>query len=566
MSKRKYTRKIAALLCMALTVGAFGGCGKSETVQTPLEIPTSTSASVTQDVSSQSNSDAPVFMLEKLPEIGGYVDDIIYKRRYSETRDTLTPGENYGKLIPFVGSFRDYHFVDYETGEWEDETYSVSKYGLMTDKGEIIVDAVYDWVEIYSIGNDDYMIELSMSGENPETVSKRLYCNSDGSLVRKTEDDIYYNFTSFHEGYIIATDRSGIDWETSSGLPKTIVYDTKWNKLFEIDNALPCYEKVYSDGYFVLDIFTDYMNWECESQFVDKKGNIVFEDVHPSNSIANGKTTAEKDGGLYGIFDVSGKWVVQPTFSEMNRHDNVYIGKNFWGASVYDADGKLIKAISEDLENKNIYAYGERIYTEESFSDEDTYYLYHQFTDLETEKVITCAETGMPVTQRLEYTEYFYCDDGKNTYIVNFDGKTVATLPGCGNLWKIDDAHFRMVEGHWEDATQKYTVYSLKTFEKLWSDTIVNQGERVEIWEHHTESFIIKQYSSETEEYYEVAQNTTSDILDIETGKPIFENIADFYAFEIDGKLYLNISDGTYTYAYSPDMTLLMKVRNERND
>ncbi|MBQ2903956.1 MAG: hypothetical protein IJE48_06120 [Clostridia bacterium] len=565
MRKRKATKITAALLCAALSFCTFFGCDKSETVQTPTE-PTSEAQTVTTEASTvQSGSDTPVFMLEKLPEIGEYVDDIICKRRYAETHETLTPGENYGKLIPFVGTFRNYHLVDYETGEWTDDTYSVSKMGIMTDKGEIIVDAVYDWYNIRNLDNGDYIIELTCQGDDYESTGKKLYCNSDGTLVKTAEENVYYNFDSFSDGYIVATDRSEVDWETSTGSPKTVLYDTKWNKLAEIENSEPCYENAYSDGYMILNIFTDYIRWEHETYFVDKNGNIAFEDVHPTDYIINGKTTAKKDGGLYGIFDVSGKWIVQPTFSEMSRYDDYYIGKNFWGASIFDADGKLVKSINDNIENKYFNTYGNRFYLEEGFYDDEAQRSYYEYTDLETGKIITCNETGQPVSQRFDDTEFFYCDDGQNTYIVNFEGRTVAKLPGCGNLWKINDNYFRMIEGHWEDATQKYTVYSFRTFEKVWSDTIVNEGDRVDIWDYD-EKFIVKRYTPEEEYYREFSPNMTTDIIDVATGKPILRDLKDYIVIPVGEDTYLCTADANYTYVYAPDMTVLMKVRNERND
>lgn len=557
---RKKTKKIAALLCTAAIVLSFTGCGETESVSTPTDAQIKPSTQLT--TATEKPDGTPVFMLEKLPEIGEYVDDIICKRRYTETRDTLTPGENYGKLIPFVGSFRDYHFVDYETGEWEEETYSVSKYGLMTDKGEIVVDAVYDWVNINNENNGNYSLELSMNGEEFETVGKKIISTSDGSLIKESEGPVSFNLSSLNDGLIIVTDSSEVDWENSAGAPKTIFYDTEWNKLFEFENSHP--HSNYSEGYIVLDFFSDYFNYEYETHFVDKNGNLAFDGVYPKENFENGKAPASNSNGKYGLFSSDGKWIVAPIYDELHKNGNYYIAVNDFSRIIYDSEGKKVEIISNSiLGNQYICTYGDRIYLEHSLYDEEAEKYYSEFTLVPEYKKIVCKETGRAVTSYIYDTEYFYSNDGVNTYVVNFDGTTVATLEGIGTLNKIDNEHFEFREGSWEDETQDYSVYTFNGFKKLWSDKLKNTGNRVEIWSN--EGYMVKSYSTEGNEG-ELILNRTYDILETETGKPIFESLSDYWSYNINGETYFCVSDGTYTYTYAPDMTLLMKVRNETND
>lgn len=560
---RKRIKKLAALLCSAAIVSSFAGCGGNEPpVATPTDTQTQTAAQNTATTAKP--DDAPVFMLEKLPEIGEYVDDIIYNRRYPEIRKTLTPGEDYGKLIPFVGSFRDYNFVDYETGEWEDETYSVSKYGLMTDKGEIVVDAVYDWATINTTDNGDYYIVLSMAGEEFETTAERLFCTSDGSFARVVDGSVYINLNSYDDGYIIVTDSSEVDWESSTGAPKTIVYDKKWNKLFEFDNCNMHGEECFVEGYLALSFFSDYSNYEYKARFVDKEGNLAFDGVHPKGNFENGKVAAINASGKQGLFSSDGNWVVTPVYNEFDKIGNYYIGYNDFSCVIYDSDGKTVDIISKSvLGDQGIEAYGDRIFLNNYLYDETKDEYYSEFTLLPENETIVRKETGTPVTRYIYGTEYFCCHDGEYTYIVNFDGRTVARLEGVGIINKIDDNHFEFREGSWEDETQNYSVYSFNGFKKLWSDKLVNRGNMVEIWGYDT--YMVRAFASEGNEG-ELVTDYTYEIISIETGKPILDNITGYYCFDVNGETYYCVTDGTYTYTYAPDMTLLMKNRNNIND
>lgn len=558
---RKKAKKIAALMCAAAIISAFTGCTAKEPVSTPTDAHTSNTIQ-TEISSTAAQNNAPVFMLEELPEIGDYVEDIVYKRRYPETRETLTPGEDYGRLIPFVGSFRDYHFVDYETGEWKDGTYPVSKYGLMTDKGEIVVDAVYDYVDIIPCADGSYIIELSKNGEEFETVGERLICSSDGSWVKNGAEYVYYTHEAGVDDIFVVVDQSEIDWDNSTGAPKTIFYDKNGKKLFEFESCSPCDDGSFHNGYIALDFFSDYQNYECETRFVDRNGNFAFDGVYPQGNFEDGIVIARKKGTAKGLFSAEGEWIVLPLYDGIYKEGNGYIAYNNTYHVVFDKNGETVKIISNsELGDKQINLHGDRIFY--SYNDYSKEKVESYFTDSETNELIYCKETNTRVTAYIPETEYFYCDDGTHTYIVNMDGNTVAKLKGAGTIRRIDDDFFSFTEGNEEDDYQTYSMYYFKGFKKLWSQQLKNTGDRISIWEY--DGFLVKVYTPEGE-YGEIVTHNGYDLLSTETGEPIFESITNYYTFKINGEIYYCIGDGTYTYTYAPDMTLLMKVRNERND
>lgn len=558
---RKKAKKIAALMCAAAIISAFTGCTAKEPVSTPTDAQTSAEAQSEISTTAAQNN-APVFMLEKLPEIGDYVEDIVYNRRYPETRETLTPGEDYGRLIPFVGSFRDYHFVDYETGEWKEGTYSVSKYGLMTDRGEIVVDAVYDYVDIIPCTDGSYIIELSKNGESYDSRGASLACPSDGSWVIEGTFYLYHAYGAEVDDVIVAVDNSEVDWENSTGAPKTLLYDRNGKLLFEFENCSPREYGSFKEGYLALEFYTDYQNYESETRFIDRNGNLAFDGVQPNGNFENGRVPARKDGMGTGLLTSEGEWLITPIYESVFKNDNYYTAQSDSTTVVYDMNGKTVKIFSNnELDKTYICAYGDRLYYE--YSDYSGEKRESYYTNADTDEIIMCKEIGIRVTDYIYDTEYFYCDDGTNTYIVDFDGKTVAKLEGVGTISKIDDNYFSLTEGDREDDYQTYNMYSFNGFKKLWSQQLKNTGDRIYIW--HYDGFLVKTYTPEGE-YDEFAPDSTYDLLSIETGEPIFENLTDYHPCKINDRIYFCISDGTYTYTYDPDMTLLMKVRNERND
>lgn len=396
----------AFLLVAAVILSAFTACSQpSEKIK---ETPTDMPVISTEAANTNTQSEAPVFLLEELPDIGDYVPDTVYSRRYPEKRETLTPGEDYGTLIPFVGSFRDYNYVDYETGEWEDDTYSVRKIGLMNTQGEIIVDAVYDYYNIFAVNDGDYIIQLVKSGEEYDTVGDCMICSSDGSwVINKTSCDVYRPYGYEDSERLLLTDYSEVDWETGTGSPKLMVYDTSGNLLFEKENCTPAYYGGYSEGYLVVSVYSDYNNFESVLRFIDAEGNIAFENVSPQSSFVNGIAIAEEGEENYGLYSIDGDWVYEPIFDLIYQRGDYYIGSLMNSYCIMDKNGKLINTVSKSkVGDRSIEFCGDKMYYE--YSDYSGSERFSRYTNAQTDELITCKEIDYPVRDHIYETDYFY--------------------------------------------------------------------------------------------------------------------------------------------------------------
>lgn len=561
---KKTAAKITALLCAASFIFSFAGCSKEETKAETNIRPTAaeTVLITTPDFSDKSttvlSSDAPVFMLEKLPEIGGYVDDIICKRRYPETRYTLSPGEDYGRLIPFVGPLKSFNYSKpNDDGIIEEGDYAITKYGVMTNKGEIIIDAVYNGYHIKPLDNGDYIIELSGSPE-----SKNVVFNSYGSWVRTYDSKIRFSFDSYERGYIIGNDTSNYDFETNSGSPKTLVYDNEWNKIFEFDGYEPCYNDPFAEGYMVVRKPSD--SYFAEYYFVDTKGNFAFEGVEPSENFKDGKAIAKKDG-LLGVFSIDGEWLIAAEYSYIYRTDNYFVASTDNFLVIYDLKGNLLHSIYKPPSaNINHLIYKDKIFLQTVEYDASlqksvsTYYLYP------SEEKVICKETGVAANGYIYDTGYFLCELENNTFIIDCEGNTVAKLEGTGKIKKLDDEYFVLYEGDFNTDVNICTVYS-KDFKKLWAYRNEDPDMFVRLHKSPSSDYITISFTAEKDVDNYTAKSDIN-VVDAETGKIVFEGFNTFTTIEINGQSWTVLSDNAYTYTYSPEMTLLMKVRNGKDD
>lgn len=506
------------------------------------------------------SSDEPYFMLDQLPQIGEYVDDIVYDRMNDQFKDTVAPGQDYGKLIPYVGAFRDFHFVDYGTGQWQDETMSVAKYGVMTDSGKIVTDAVYDWVNVTELSGGEYILQLYQSDHTGYGTEKMLFCNSDGSWVMEGEANLSFNFASWQEGFIIVTDLSKVSYDRIDGGPQVSVFDRQGNKLFSFSNC-DASANGFREGYLILNFFSNYLSYEYTQYFVDTNGQIAFSQVHPGDDFQNGIAPAQsRENGLWGLFTIQGKWLVSPAYEHIHRDSGYYVAQSHGQYTIFDQQGGQVTRFS-DKPGDNFYLLivGDRFYWESnSYSSPGSRF----FTDAITGQLLRHESTGKLVTDYWYGTDYFYLPDGRNTCIVDCDGKTVARLSGTGELERINDELFSLTKGHWGDPETTIAVYRFSDFQELWSATDNDPDTSVNYWiqgKYLVRSVYNISPSSMFEQGY-------CDILNPNTGKSLLPDIQEVQIVTIGEDSYIYCSDGIYTYAYSPELRLLMKVRNTSSD
>lgn len=143
--------KNKCLICLALSALLLAGCAPAAPVDDSFDegevssTPELTQNNLTFDVRADWSRLEGERTAHRQPDVDG-------GRWYPEFTDRLIPGEDYGPLIPYLGSLvYPYQRWENPTGEMQEYWYEVDAfYGLMTREGKIVVDPVYQSADSYS--------------------------------------------------------------------------------------------------------------------------------------------------------------------------------------------------------------------------------------------------------------------------------------------------------------------------------------------------------------------------------------------------------------------------------
>lgn len=543
----KAKRISAFFISVLLVLTAFTACGK-ETEETE------TQPDVTAQQQTVIENDAPVFMLEKLPEIGEYVDDLVYKRRYLGFKDKLIPADDYGKLIPFVGRYKDFTPVEEYYEDDMERVYNAKKYGLMTTEGEIVVDAVYDYYNILET-DGRYFIELSLMTDWEESTS--FLCPQDGSWVI---EDIA-NVSQPSENRIVVSRGPYYDWESEKITKPAYLkaYDFDGNLIFSKENV--CSYDSYSDGYLLVNYYSDPLSDKNEDRMIDLNGNYVFEDVQMHSGFSKSVAIAS-NGSLYGLITTDGEWLVSPAWEDVNRvSDERYVCVlGNWGR-VYDSSGEALYAFDANgIELYSIDCINETVlYYTRYYGYED----YHEYYYLESGDQIICKETGDPVTDYFYGKDLFICEKDSSSILTDAEGNMILEVPATGYFENVSDNVFAV--DYYDRETQDHTdrVFSFETGELIYTKTTQKIDGYYYI--HYFWGSIgvtdIRLY----DEVDDIYGTSTYQLFDLETGE-VLRELNDYECVDIEGETYLCYYDGTYVYVEAPDSTIILKTANEYND
>lgn len=142
-------KRIAAFFLAGILL-CLCACSAPGTPQQTTESSTQPEA-VTSAAAADADAEPLVFRLESLPDIGTRKQGAVKGRFFPEYRDTFEPRDDYGSIVPYIGSVFYYTSNPYP-GEDEEDSYNAYtqpqyRYGLMTGDGRIVVDDVY--AEVY---------------------------------------------------------------------------------------------------------------------------------------------------------------------------------------------------------------------------------------------------------------------------------------------------------------------------------------------------------------------------------------------------------------------------------
>ncbi len=298
----------------------------------------------------------------------------LYTRKSPEKITELVPSGDYGHIYPFAGEI----LYSGENGYGGRAGY---KYGMIDEKGCIILDPIYTKVEAaheydYTMKEDSFAPYWLMGQctENPNSMyEEELYnwryrvASFDGTFV----SDKDFGFYRVGDCGLILADSYDAD--------SFLVMDDKNQVIFNSED-MPWKDKMtnetvgwmsYSEGLFTLKL-TDGV------YYMDIQGNLVLGPYVEAGRFTQGRASATMDneGAGYGIIDKNGKWLVPDGsyrgIGEYGQHPLVIAWSGSWDSSetavILDLEGKVVH---ESSPSAFTYIFGDN-FAEQNYETGDT--------------------------------------------------------------------------------------------------------------------------------------------------------------------------------------------------
>jgi len=582
---KKITLIIAALLLAQVSCISFTSCtdskvapgntqvqDKKENTVTQKQDTTDSTKNDTSDIRQKDKTDAsPVFYIDgELPDIGEFSGTS--ERFYKEYTPNFIPSDEYGKVIPYIGSYRT--FSNNETKYPINIGYS--SYGLCTVDGRIVMDASDAVRNITCMKTNDGFCFYTMSiTENQEL---------------ETEDDIYlpqktvilpesgkWSIELGNNAWINEA-RNGVicvsKYNDFYGSGECILYDYDGNeisRLGEYDNV------VLSDmGLLGVD------KWD-ETDFhayIDKDGNVVlgpYKAVNPFNH--KGIANIENEDGWH-LIDTTGKKLTKQPYDSIVLHKkdysldepSVFVAKhkdNRYRSDIYSCDGKYLATVEGTSyfsvrfpKNGDIIYY----YTDR-YGDDMIWKRVSDGSDLVSKE---CGKA--PNSYSGDENIYLYEDKETGTgYIFDAEGETILKAEEFMELHQIskDSRYFVYSCGNYEeyydeDSKQHLTrpnrtlyLFDTETGTNTKLPTTFPEGSAT-FFGDDCEYILIGTYN--TESFF--GDWNSYALYDIKNDRLLFEGskFISFHAWESD---YFTVCTKNTCTLYDSDLNAIIKIYND---
>lgn len=373
------------------------------------------------------SSKAPFFELKENVTAESVSKTPVYVRYSAEYTSELTASENYGELAVFAGGFNVYA----STEEGSDAVLSVPSYGLMTESGAVVVDAVYDSVIKHSTAEGKTVYELIKGSDGSDSAfGERWVAAGDGSWVFKMPKN-----TSVHS---VGADRVVLKRVRTSRKVKyeyLDFYDFSGKRKFTLDKTLaeskdteytlgsfgeglaPVNITVKTKGEKDDDGNITYTE-EKSAYYIDNTGAIKLDNMTYCGEFKNGYAVAADENGLYGVLKPDGEWFIEPDYKLINYNADkgLFACADDGFYDILDMEKKSVKNVICTRGTVEVLSTERTVYKKTNADTGRTEYFY-----LDTGKPFTCIENGM------------FPDSGES-----IDGLYVGTYSGTGTVFDID--------------------------------------------------------------------------------------------------------------------------------
>ena len=517
-----------------------------------------------------------IFYVDGLPEIGSFSGMAGSESFHKEPVYDFIPSDEYGKIIPYIGSYKVYETPKEEGSDWHVEM-GYCSYGFCTPDGKIVMDASDKNTYInYRETNDGFGFytltrEMKPVDDAPDEwlPSETYVIPLDGSWVIKLSSSSWVSNSG--GGYI------GVcDYPEDGSNVRTLLYDYDGNLVKTVDGVDST--GIYSNG---LMLISEWTNEGYKAHFINEDGEIVF-----------GPYTAASDFNEYGITAVTDKngaylmnadgerltdyydSVFKEYSDDMKTH--VFVGR-------YKDNNKVGDVYSDSgihfgtAEGASYYSFrfpdnGEIFYYYTYYPEnEKGYPIYGQegmiYKNLKTGEDLISKEFGVgPNSYSGSDNCFVHVDRNERiAYLFDAEGETIAKINGASDVTAVSEygEYVIYTEGEYNYGIDELTGQPLKDTRKVHIYDS-EKGESV-----FTLDAPCNAYLTEDKRFVRISVYDETDVFggtercwlfDTRSGKIVFENCTNIMLQSIDGETYINVSSDNNSALYDGNLKLIRKA------
>lgn len=496
----------------------------------------------------------PFFMLNELPDIGEFGGKSS-GRFYEEYTPDFIPSDEYGEIIPYIGTYKIYTKND---GEPAQSAYGT--YGFCTTDGRIVMDASKKTSFIYYDETQDgfgyYRVSRSMeqADDAPDEAypTETLIIPRSGAwCLTLTGSD---SFSAIGNG-ILGVHIMSQGWK---------LYDYYGNKLIYIADALSV--RTLSQGLMAV-LQMDDSNVITYYNYMDLQGNVVLGPYFKVSDFNEYGIAAiiNLGGGAY-LINTDGERLTENKYSSISAYYSNDYERQIFAAQyasddkvrdVFDAEGNLLGNMNGRYVSIRLPKNGEVIYYAYDGAEGSG-----KWKRLSDGSDFVSLEYGVFAERYLgsSYDDVFIHrdEDKKRAILFDADGETIAVLENFGSLMSIseDRRYLTYSSSGGEDGTQKLYVYDTEAEKNVFTMEADGYASFIGKEDRYVR-FVL--YNST--EFYD--QTSTYFLYDTHTESMVFSDCMWITEIDLGDKVYFNVCTPNASVLYDEDLNIILRCYSE---
>lgn len=530
-------------------------------------------------VSTVSNRSPNIFSVDSLPDIGSFSGVSSDKHFYDEPVYDFIPSDEYGMVLPFVGTYRIFETPKKEGSDWQAEQ-GYATYGFCTSDGTIVMDASDKNTFVNYRETDDgfgyYTLtrEVHPKEDAPDeyTPGETYVIPLDGSWCLKLAPSSWVSTGG--GGYICICDYS----DNNNAKVHMYNYDGELVRTIEGSDSTG----VFSNGLMLVSRWTDS---GYSADFVNENGEKVLGPYSAASDFNKyGITAVTDENGAYLVntkgerltkyyqsfykefSDDSTNHVFTARHSDNNKKSDIYSDK---GKFLGEAEGSTYYSFRFLDDGRILYYYTDFGINENGYHDYTKERMIWRFLD--TGANFVSEELGMSPNSYSGTDNCFIYNDkvNKKGYLIDADGKTVAELDGASEILDTtkNGEYAIFVEGEYDYSfdeetgkpnpdTRKTHIYDSEKGEIVYS---IGAYSYAHFSDKNKRFALLTTYEAE-DMYDMMGGDPKYTLFDSQSGKVVFENCLNISIYEIGESVYINVCTDNSSALYDGDLKLVRKA------